>query len=329
MQASFYFTVVVWGEKYRLDFLNHCLRSLLFPGNLPCLPKPVKILIATTPDDWRAMQLHQNFLAVSNYAEPVFVEIPGCPPWKSACEHMGIGHELTAKMCYADKAVTCLLTPDLMLSEYSLFNAFASGFPVVLAVALRFAEETFLPHMTGVASGRDMVRAALHGLHSETMRYEWDAPYLEMKPGAVWWKAPQGMLIHSFSWAPVILDYSKVGAHDTSTFDKWTIDGDYVYRNWGESGVHAVTDSDDGFVCSWSPLAQKPKSLEPHSLFPGPHGMYTRGALLRAAFHSKTIDPMKRKLFAKAVKWHAEDLNADWNVVEDRAWDDLSGYLKL
>ncbi len=78
-----------------------------------------------------------------------------------------------------------------------------------------------------------MVYAAVNGFHSETLAYEWDAPGLMAISPAAWWRVPgeDGIVLHSLSWAPLLLDYGAIGDHDTSTFDQWTLDGDYLYNN--------------------------------------------------------------------------------------------------
>ena len=64
---------------------------------------------------------------------------------------------------------------------------------------------------------------ALASMHSETKIYEWDAPYFHPMPAAVWWRVPDedGIVVHSFSWAPLLFDFSAVPNRDTSTFDEW------------------------------------------------------------------------------------------------------------
>ena len=62
-------------------------------------------------------------------------------------------------------------------------------------------------------------------------------------------------MLHSLSWAPLLLDYGAVGDHDTSTFDQWTLDGDYLFNNSGNmKKIHVVQDSDEIFLASWGPL---------------------------------------------------------------------------
>ena len=258
LARGFYFIVVVWGERFCDYFLEYCLPSLLSPGNIPALRSrsPSKFLIATRPEDWERIRATAIFREMERFVTPVFFEIPPCPPGRSGCEHMGVGHKLCCEFAFREKGYAMVLTPDCMLSEGSigcLQDLAKKGAKVVLAAALRFGEEPFLDNLRQagaipresrrdsgdslVISGRTMVSAAIQGFHSETLRFEWDAPYFFAQlPSAIWWRVPgeQGIVLHSLSWAPLLFDYEPLHVHDTSMFENWTIDGDYVYRNYGD-----------------------------------------------------------------------------------------------
>ena len=203
------------------------------PGNIPTLKtlRRSKFLIATRPDDWAAMRGTEMFRLLERYVEPVYVEIPPCPPGRSGCQHMGTGHRIACEMVHRDKAYAVVVTPDCMLSDGSvarLQELARGGTELVLTAALRFGEEPFLARLrdmgvlpgenrsaTGtpvVISGRQMVHAAVNGFHSETLAYEWDAPGLIAISPAAWWRVPgeDGIVLHSLSWAPLLLDYGAV-----------------------------------------------------------------------------------------------------------------------
>ena len=57
------------------------------------------------------------FQSLKRYVEPVFIEIPPCPPDRSGCQHMGVGHSIACEMAHRDKAFAAVLTPDCMLSK--------------------------------------------------------------------------------------------------------------------------------------------------------------------------------------------------------------------
>ncbi len=112
-----------------------------------------------------------------------------------------------------------------------------------------------------------------------------------------------GILLHSLSWAPLLFDYGAIGEHDTSTFDQWTLDGDYLYNNTqGLNRVHVVQDSDELFLSSWGPLAEHAISKTRF-----PFERYLAGHFFRQSFYSGFFDPLKPKacLFAGALAFTA------------------------
>lgn len=347
IERPFYFIVILWGERFRNYFLEFCLASLLAPGNIPVLATRArsKFLIATRPEDWAAVRETAIFRELAKYVEPVFVEIPPCPPNKSGSQHMGVGHKLCCEMAFQDKAYAVLLTPDCMLSDGSvarLQGLAQAGTEIVLAAALRFGEEPFFDNLrrmglsiderrrdTGrplAVSGREMASAAINGLHPETLSYEWNNPNLAIVAPAAWWRVPgeDGIVLHSLSWAPLLVDYAAIEQHDTSTFDEWTLDGDYLFNNLATTkSIYAVTDSDESFIASWGPMAALPSVAEPAWF-----GEIGNGARFRRSFYSYIFDPLRRQLFFLSVRWHARPLGDAWAAAEKKALNDLCTFVR-
>ena len=346
LDQAFYFIVVLWGERFRKYFLDFCLASALSPRNIPALQtsRRSKFLIATRPEDWAAMRDTKMFQLLERHIEPVYIEIPPCPPGRSGCQHMSIGHRLACEMAYRDKAYAVMLTPDSMLSEGSvarLQELARGGTQLVLTAALRFGEEPFLAHLRDlgalpsedlandatpvIVTGQQMVYAAVNGFHSETLAYEWDAPGLLAICPAAWWRVPgeDGIVLHSLSWAPLLLDYAAIAAHDTSTFDQWTLDGDYLFNNSREmKHIHVVQDSDEIFLASWGPLAERPVRK---TRFPFDGRL--AGHFFKQSFYGGFFDPLKRKLFFLPVRWHSQPLDAKWTGVEEHAARELRRWI--
>ncbi|HUD88322.1 MAG TPA: hypothetical protein VMR17_17920 [Xanthobacteraceae bacterium] len=342
LDRPFYFIIVLWGARFRDYFLEYCVPSLLAPGNLPSLSTktPSKFLIVTRPDDWAAIEASPIFAVLSRYVTPVYVEIAPCPPNRSGCQHMGLGHRIACDMAHKDKAYAAVLTPDCMLSDGSvarLQELARTGTQLVLTAALRFGEEPFLGHLqnmgvlpnvsrgaTGtplVISGRQMVYAAVNGFHSETLAYEWDAPGLMFISSAAWWRVPEedGIVLHSLSWAPLLLDYGAIAEHDTSTLDQWTLDGDYLYNNAKDiKQIHVVQDSDELFIASWGPLDERPVNK-----IRFPFDKFIAGFFFKQSFYSGFFDPLKRTMFFLPVYWHSRPLNDRWDGVEAHAMNEL------
>jgi hypothetical protein len=346
LDRPFHIIVVLWGERFRDYFLHYCLPSLMSPGNIPALStrQQSKLLIATRPEDWDAMRASPIFRLMEQYLLPVFIEIPPCPANRSGCEHMGIGHKLACEMAYQEKAYAAVLTPDCVLADgsFARLQQFAqSGVEVVLAAALRFGEEPLFAHLRekGALPGeseignvgplsiscRDLTYAAVNSFHSHSASCEWDCSYFPHVAHCAWWRVPNedGVLLHSLSWAPLLIDYAIFASHDTSTMDQWTIDGDYLYKNLDDARrVHVVQDSDELFIASWAPLADRP--VYQVALLRLPYlGSIVWRSQFKGHYESWIFDPLKRKLFVEPVRWHSRPLNSSWAAVEAEARQQL------
>lgn len=338
----FYFIAVFWGERFREYFVNCCLLSLLSPNNIPALSpeRKSRFLIATRPDDWAAIEKSVAFRRLKQFVEPVFIEIPECPPGVSGCVHMGLGHSAACAEAFREGALGVILTPDCMLSDGTvrrMQEEADNGTELVLVAALRFGEEPFFEnlHKTGALkldvdgfaqdeyvqlTGRQLARAAANGLHSETLSYEWDCGLSNPVCPAAWWRVPrrEGMLVHSMSWAPLLIDYQAVREHDTSAIENWTIDGDYIWKNFGTGAkMHVVTDSDDMFIASWAKMSEYNSPRPPVAPTWAP---WLRNACKSAEFNSSyfslAFDPLKRRLCYLPVRWHAGELDQEWDRTE-------------
>jgi hypothetical protein len=343
LNRPFYFIVVLWGERFRDYFLDLCLPTLLAPHNLPALAtrSRSKLLLCTRPDDWAVINGAPLFQIVQRYVDPVYLEIPPCPADTLPCVHMGIGHKRSLQIAYEAQAYPFVITPDSMFSDGTvarLQELANKGVELVLVPALRFAEEPFFNELQGLCiaprgrnglaepislTSRQLVHAALASMHSETMTYEWDAPYFHATPSAIWWRVPgeDGIVVHSMSWAVPLLDFAAIPAHDTSALENWTIDGDYVHKNLGSiRRIHLVLDSDEMFIASWAQVAEKPHDLTPQrSLQWKLTGNLVRKARFNSWFRSGPFDPLKQRIFFAGARWHSAPLNQSWPNAEERA----------
>lgn len=357
MFRPFHFIVVVWGEKYFAELANFCIPSLLAPGNLPALRGNVrhKLVLVTTREDRDRLTQYPIMTRWLRYADIEWVEI-GLPTLdESVYDHMNNGYKLGIQFAIDAKALGVLLTPDLLVSDGSLAaieKRALAGARVVLTAALRYGAEPLFTKLgsMGLAnrdsrlgeegkplsiSGRELATAGVGALHSETLRFEWDATYFSPSftglPGACWWRIPDedAIIVYTSSWAPLLIDYGAVGQHDTSAMDRWSIDGDYVFRNFGnDDSIQVVQDSDEAMIVSWTPMDFLGISLKPNILQTIPRfGEFFKGSLLRDAFLGPRSDPLKRRIFFKPVFFHGHDRNEKWDEVEARATDILTRYL--
>jgi hypothetical protein len=349
----FYFIVVVWGQNFRDYFLDFCLPSLLSPNNIPALRnRRGKFLICTTSEDWRVMETTPIFALLRRYIEPVLVEIPLPPVGRSGCEHMGIGHKMATDRVFRDRAYGVLVTPDYIVNDgaiAALQRHAEDGKRLVLVVALRFGEEPLFRNLAKLGaldggerrsqlgqplsfSSRQLVAAGIRSFHSETLRYGWESPRFSEFPAACWWSVPNedGIVVHSLSWGPMLMDYATLERHDTTALETWTLDGDYLHANFGAKldDIHVVSDSDEIMQISWAPLADRAQDLSPLRLHVSSlWGNFVKGSILRKTVLNPLFDPLKRKLLFVPVRWHSRPLSPAWLETEQKARSVLRRYL--
>jgi len=336
----FYIHVVVWGERFRHYLLDYCIPSLLSPLNLPNLKnaKENKLLICTPSQDWECIIAHPIFSELCKYATPVFVEIPPAPPHLSGCQHMGVGHKLATEICFQDRAYGIAVTPDLVLSDGTLTyieKRALEGKHIVFCAAIRFAEEPFFAHLKKLnlesnetynrktalkLTGPVLVDCAINSFHSETSSYDYNAPYYRPNaPITLQTIENEGLLVHSMSWCPLLLDYGAISQHDTHALENWTIDGDYVYRNFEQTqAIDISTDSNDVMLLSWAPLVYNPVKLSSSLLrrYSKRYNTWFNSMTMRATLQNPIYDPMKIKFFSLPVYWHRLGINAKWMELE-------------
>jgi hypothetical protein len=352
LERPIYLMVVFWGEQFRNYFLEYCLPSLLSPGNIPSLAtrQPSKFLIATRPEDWAAMRATAIFERLEAYVEAVYLEIPVCPPGRHPVNHMGIGHKLACEMCFRDKAYAILAYPDCVFSDGTIARVQElahEGKELVVCPALRFGEEPVLRNLRDrgllaaesrrqsgaalVLPARELACAGINGLHTETLSYEWDAPYFGFVLAAVWWRIPdeEGMLLHCLNWSPLLLDCGAMKSLDTSMLDYWTIDGDFLQRNVESStAIHIVDDSDEAFLVSWAPMSDKLESIRWSRLLQNRVVReLIRAVHLWRVYYGYETDELKRRMFLRPIRWHSRPLNEGWQAVERKALQTLGMYI--
>ncbi|MCA9466718.1 MAG: hypothetical protein KC643_14930 [Nitrospira sp.] len=341
---SLYFVVVFWGKVYRENFLELLLPSLLSPKNLPSLPRSSRhqLLIVTTLEDWVVLQSHPNFLKCQHLIDTAHL----CMDQPSAQDNkyliMSQGHRAATRRVFADRACGVFLTPDLVLSDGSvsaLYRLASEGKQVVLCAAMRFALEPCLAEIQAlkeesadhclILPARKLAGLAMRSLHMETMRYDYDAPFFAERPISFFFRTPDqsGMLVHSFSWAPLLVNYGSLVRHSEETFQAWTMDGDYIYQNFQDPGqIYVVQDSDEILLVSFTPQGDFLGYL-PHNLFVSRWYLgcplikdYWKVHLIRLVRESADMDPLKRRIVSCGVRIHSQEgEGVSWDAVETRS----------
>jgi hypothetical protein len=341
----FYFVLVVWGERYRNYFLDYCLPTLLAPGNIPAVARrrPTKYLMATTREDWEAMRRTAIFHALQEHTEPIFIELPGCPPDRPYWMQNIVGHKLCCERILQDKAYRIFTGPDAVFSDGALARLdelALDGCEVVLKLTVPSVEEQLffralselgmLPEAPAresgkplVYSGRQIAAAALRSMHDMAVVNEWEAPYFCGYVATPWWRVPgeNGIVAAGVFWDVLLIDYGAVGSHDLSILDERGWDGDYNMRTIGHlETMYLVRDTDELNVISWNSMPGPPFARQPL-------GILGKAAPFRASYWGNAFNDFHRQLLILPTRIHADPLNERWDAVEARALRTLLTWL--
>ena len=339
----FYIVVVVWGREYRDYFLEYCLPSLLSPKNIPALDgqRPVKVLFATTAEDWDIMRGTAIFRELETHAEPVYLELPpkgDRPYWL----HSIVGHQMCCDMAARDKAYRILVCPDSVFSDGAIkrFHEVAvEGAAVVLSLVTpltrtdlffkTLADLGLQPQTsardTGIPitfSPRQVVTLAMRAMHGSSRIYEWEAQHFARYASTPWWQVDgtEGAVMNGNFWDLFLIDYGAV-AHDGSTLSARGFDGDYIMRTIGNlENIYFVRDSDELHVVCWAAFDPPP---------PRRHrgGEFTKGAEFRVSAHGPVFNDFQRATLFMPTLVHNEDVSAEWDAVEAKALRTLGTWL--
>jgi len=327
-QLKFYLVVVFWGALHRHNFLTFLLPSLLASGNIPSLKsEPTsRFLIVTTAEDWAMLQSHAGFLKLQMFMKAIHLEMPTPVEDSNKYLIMSKGHEMASQKAFTDGACGVFLTPDLVLSDGSLHELkrlAAEGKKVVLCAAMRFTQEGCLADMRelceqeqgsvlSISSGA-LAEIAYRNMHPETLRYDWVAPFFAENPYSCFFRVPEtrSLIVHSFSWAPLLVNYQALHIHHTDTFTKWTMDGDYIYQNFPNlEDVYVVQDSDEILLVSFTPTDDLLGYLA-HDMFLSRWykwwpvvGYYWKIHSIRMVKDLSNMDPLKHRILSRSVRIH-------------------------
>jgi hypothetical protein len=117
------------------------------------------------------------------------------------------------------------------------------------------------------------------------------------------------------------MSYAHLPQHDTETFEKWTVDGDYVWRNFpNPEDVYVVTDSDEIMLVGLTKESDLHYEFIENPVLSLPRvGARIRAQIISHMKHSDVMDPLKRRISDLPVRIHEGDINGKWRKVERRA----------
>jgi hypothetical protein len=338
-----YISVTFWGELYRRYFLDYCLASLLAPGNIPAIDDKAaaRLLIATPEADWQALQAEPAFQAAQR-----LIPIEHVPhPLDSAemtreqvMRAMSRGHRALAERMFEDRAQGIFVYPDMILADGTLARLqelARSGAKLVMCLAVRFGNDGLIEELQQrglvgdgrplVLSPQELARLSISHMHSETRRFEFDGMAYDYGSSAFFWvvKPGEDVLFHTGNWAPMLIDYGAILAHDTSALDTWTLDGDYIHRNFPNSAdVYVVQDTRDIFVSGFTREEQIHYSQAP--FLPYRFGWLRETLKIQLAhqflYSRKFLDASKTDYLHRPIRLRGGDsAESEWRRVEAQA----------
>lgn len=335
-----YFYVTFWGARYRNYFADLLMPSLLAPGNLPLLTRidGHKMLVCCPEEDWVELCLHSVIATASRYVEFVHLASPAPPSGRHPVDHMAVGHLRAAALCFEAKAYGSLLHPDMVFADgfvASLLRHIDRGTQALLAPALRLKDKPLLMLLgldapkrgAGpiVLTPRQVVAASIASLHDEIAECELDGLRFSTLPNCVWWRnGAAGILLHSFTWSPLLIDYGSISRHEVEGLCGPLPDGDYIARNFAPgSRICFIDDSDEIVFASWTPAAVGARE-HGRSILQGVPllGRLLRHALLRRAYFHYTRDfytygdHVKASGFAVPLKLRSDGAGS-WQAVSE------------
>lgn len=334
-------SVTFWGEEYRRYFVDYCLASLLSDGNLPAISDPAsaRFLIATTDADWAALQLEPLVIAASRYVsfEHVSFEVHSLVTSDEKMMTMSQAHRQLAERMHARRAYGVFLYPDVVLATgyiAGLERLAREGVKVALVMSIRHSHEGLRNALIGqgaeragriAVSPQQLVRLAIANMHSEVRRSGFESKYYDVGTVTFFWvvKTGENLLFHAGNWVPALIDYRAIRQHDLTTFTNYTLDGDYVARNFPDpADVYVVEDTSEICMVSFTPEEKVSYSLRPYT----PYQIASLRRLLKiqsaheVLYKRGYLDPIKRASFKIPIRmiggYSGED---EWQAAEQRA----------
>lgn len=327
-EVKIVYIMVVWGFAYVRKFLTISLPCLLASKNLPSATKAVKsrFLILTTEPDILLIRNHNRF---SYLEELLQVDFVAFKPSDNRYLAMSYAHKLASDIALEMQEVAVFLAPDVIISDGSLYNLAKiaqTEVSAVMTTGLRVLEESLIGILktsvydkNGALSmrSRDMTRLALENLHPEFEQYIWQSDNFTVSPRLCMWDSPNGdgFLIRAFHLHPLLVNFGRITKESyhkaVLALNSSTIDGDFLGHLLGDwTGIHIIDDSDDFSIYSSTPLEDR----EPHGMSDSP---VKKIDCLRKMAYGAHVNPLHRYFFSKAIRIHTEDIDSQWDALEE------------
>lgn len=345
----FCFMSQFWGRRYRDYFVDYCLPSLLAPDNIPRLRAEDGhcFLIATPPEDWEQIAHLPIMEKLRPFATPTLIETPAPldTSYEAILRHQTFSLKRLFEAAYARNGFGCAVWPDTMTSNgfvAAMQRWIEAGYHIVMHPTVRLAEEGVLADLramkllpedrrlsrTGEAiavAPRVVAALSVRHLHPDLEVMEEGHPRQPLYPPYRFWRVPHrnGIILHNFFATPVLMDFAAVPPDHAACLEHKDWESVYIGRNFSSSGgLYVVADSDESGILSITPAAVQQSALRSiprlgARLLPAYALLCNlRGAI--ASYCRPERDIVRRDMFRVSVRWHADDLDEEWQREEAR-----------
>ena len=315
---KFNLVVAVWGDAYIRSLCEITFPSFLNARDLDTVSgHDLHILIYCRATEEQVIRGHP---ALSALAERVTVAFFHIVP-QDAVNHyvaMAKAHAHAAMHCAAEKARAIIVPPDAVFADGSLrriVEIAAAGKRALMVAAPRLRQLTAqgaildLLEEQAPLDPRRLLKVGMEHLHPEMNRYFWNSQRFSTRPFLCFWELPgRGWLCRNFHLHPLMLDFSTLTA--AGVLENDTIDGEFIGHHIGVwDDIFVEQDSDRLLMFT----------LTPDDVFYSQEVPQSASVdIVRKAAYEDIVNPVHRWYFTKAIKFHLDDLNAEWDALEEK-----------
>lgn len=212
-------TNVVYGDLYLKIFLDHHLKSVLDPTNLPAMVKDLDIIYRIYTDaDTQGKIVKSQVFKELNKTVTTEIEVFN---WNRSDQgrfsmrysvllevfHDSVRNALERKFDYATAWVADLIVAKEFFSK--VFEKMREGHGAVMVLPMRAMFETMaaeLSQINGAWNAMDLFKLGYRHLHTLFRNNEWTSPRFTQLPFYLLWSTRTGMMARTFSWTPIVFE---------------------------------------------------------------------------------------------------------------------------
>jgi hypothetical protein len=315
---KFNLVVAVWGDAYIRLLCEIAFPTFLNAHDLEAVSDhDLHILIYCRATEEQVIRGHAAVSALPEWVTIAFFHIV---PEDAVNRYIAMAkaHAHAAMYCAAEKTRAIIVPPDAVFAQGALpriVEIASAGKRALMVAAPRLRQLTAHDILLDVLeehvslSPRRLLKIGLEHLHPEMNRYFWTSRQFSTRPFLCFWELPgRGWLCRNFHLHPLMLDFSTLTAAGVLEHD--TIDGEFIGHYIGIwDDIFVEQDSDRLLMFTLTP----DDGFDPLEV-----SQNTSVETLRKAAYEDIVNPVHRWYFTKAIKFHVDDLDAEWQALEEK-----------